>query len=63
MRVLSVSEWRQQSQLLDERNRLRGSVEELRDAAMNAGTTNLTTSPMTSGAPGRCNRGSPRPRR
>ena len=33
MRVLSTSEWRGQSQLLDERARLRSLFEELRDAA------------------------------
>ena len=33
MRVLSTAEWRQQSQLLDERNRLQGLLEGLRAAA------------------------------
>lgn len=37
MRVLSTSEWRQQSQLFDERNRLRDLLEDLRAAATSRG--------------------------
>lgn len=37
MRALSVSEWQQQSQLLDKRNRLRNLFEELRDVATRRG--------------------------
>jgi len=37
MRVLSTSEWRQQSQLLDERNRLQGLLDNLRAAATRRG--------------------------
>ena len=37
MRVLSTSEWRHQSQLLDERDRLKGLLEELRAAATSRG--------------------------
>ena len=35
MNVYSASEWRRQSQLLDERDRLRDLLEDLRDAATN----------------------------
>ena len=37
MRVLSTSEWRQQSQLLDDRTRLQGLLEDLRSAATSRG--------------------------
>jgi RNA polymerase-binding transcription factor DksA len=37
MRVLSTSEWRHQSQLLDERSRLQGLLDNLRAAATNRG--------------------------
>lgn len=37
MRVLSTSEWRQQSQFLDERNRLQGLLGDLRAAATSRG--------------------------